>query len=300
MRNEFDDRSTYIYKVIENLHPIVTSTNYRRFYPSSVNYLEATTKYENRTIPDAKEKGFLELQKACQDANTEYKEALSYYKQGKGNLGKDALKDKHTQMEVANKDYAKLLRSTYRYSANLRTLLLYLLNERHAERPDIRRVRKVLSIVRIEVAPFLKYWQDFEQCGCDIRNILFRIAEEFRSQMHICVSISDFLLPTVMERYLAELEEFFSLADFVGFSTLFETNKQMKKDKFDMLPEIQNEYRKWIIPHMQQSMERRLKSLQDYERKVDTFEFIREARHRQQQQEQTFPQSVANESLGRG
>lgn len=287
--------------MIENLRPIVTSTNYRRFYPSSVNYLEATTKYENRTIPEAKEKELLELQKACQDANTEYKEALSYCKQGKGNLGKDTLKDKHTQMEVANKDYAKLLRSTYRYSANLRTLLLYLLNECRAERPDIRRVRKVLSTVRIiDVAPFLKYWQDFEQCGCDIRNILFRIAEEFRYQMHIGFAISDFLLPAVMERYRAEIEELLSLADFVGFSTLFETNKQIRKDKFDKLPEIQNEYRKWIIPHMQQSMERRLKALQDYERKVETFEFIRAARHRQQQQVQTFPQSVANESSSLG
>src|SRR5207244_2567690 len=108
--------------------------------------------------PEAKKNEFSAAEKTCLDAKTKYKEALRYYKHGKGNLGKDALKNKHTQMEVAEKDYAKLLRSTFRYSANLRTLLLYLFNECHAERPDIRRVRNVLSRVRIiEVAPFLKY-----------------------------------------------------------------------------------------------------------------------------------------------
>jgi hypothetical protein len=88
--------------------------------------------------------------------------------------------------------------------------MLYFFNESCLRRVSVIRIHHVLSTQNIVdvVAPFLKGWQDFEECGFNVCNVLMRISREFRSQLHLD---DTFLSSAIIERYCAELEDFLVL-----------------------------------------------------------------------------------------
>ena len=59
----------------------------------------------------------------------------------------------------------------------------------------IREIGKIFSKPSVlEKAPFLKYWQDFRECGFDVIGLLLQIAEELHSQLYIDAESDNYLL----------------------------------------------------------------------------------------------------------
>lgn len=277
MKEKFHDHSRSIYTVIEKMCPITTRANYRKYVrylgvPALVKYLEATpiNETENRTRGTPSRKIIDAVEKEREDAYLEYRDVIQSPSIGK--IEDSTIRAKEAKLDREQKHYATLLRRTYRYSPNLRTLILYLFNESYLRRASAFRIHQVLSTQNIidVVAPFLKGWQGFEQCGFNICNVLMTISREFRSQLHLD---DTFLSSAIMERYYIELEDFFSLVSAIPRSDFLASNKRINPDELDRLPELQNKSREWIIPLMRNSIERKLKALDGYEREVETFEF---------------------------
>lgn len=269
---KFDDQSKYTYKILERLCPILTRANYRKHLPYFGGYLK-TTKInpleQTRTQGTVSASVLEAAEKARQDANREYRKAIQEH--GKGIISKNVVKSTEARLDKAEKSHVKLLRRNYRYSLNLHTFILYLFNEARSNKSDIRRIRRVLLNEKIiEVAPFLKYWKDFEDSGFNVCNVLKMISQEFRNQLHLNY---DFLSSAIIERYYFEMEDFFSLVSAIPRPDFLASNKQrINTDKLDRLPEIKNKYRKWILPFIEGSIEIKSKVLNGYVLEVILFE----------------------------
>ena len=73
----------------------------------------------------------------------------------------------------------------------------------------IREIGKIFSKPSVlEKAPFLKYWQDFRECGFDVIGLLLQIAEELHSQLHIDAESDKYLLRRASERYFVGVENY--------------------------------------------------------------------------------------------
>jgi hypothetical protein len=282
MDDIFNDKSRYTYSTIDKLCPIITRANYRKYLPGLVRYLDATPINETRTQGTPSEVKFEEAYMASQAAKLEYRKVIEK-KDRQGKISQDMVKFIEAKLDDAEKHHATLLRRTYRYSPNLRTFILYIFNESYVKKPDVQQIQRIQSVLSkekiAEIAPFLKYWQDFEELGLDVCTLLMTISREFRYQLHLILGKGNdypFLLPAVTERYFLGVEEYLNMAQNVPKLDLFKKIKRINKSKFDKLPEIQNKYREWIIPLMRDLIERKLKALNGYEREVETFQF----RHR--------------------
>lgn len=282
MGKQFHDHSRSIYTIIGRLCPIITRANFHKYVrylgaAASVSYLHATPiaidepKIRTRGTPTSKL--LVDAGKEQIAAYVEYRDLIQ--SPSTRRIEEETIKTKEARLDSKQKRYATLLRRTYGYSPDLRTLMLYLFNESCLRRVSVFRIRSVLSTQNIVdvVTPFLKGWQDFEECGFNVCNVLLTISREFRNQLHIDDTS---LSLAIMERYYEEAEKFFDLVCSVSRSDFLETNKRNKLidlDKLDRLPEIQNEYRKYIIPLIGQMIERKRKILEGYARQVQIFEW---------------------------
>jgi hypothetical protein len=61
----------------------------------------------------------------------------------------------------------------------------------------------------VEIAPFLKYLNEFEKFGFKGKELAVTIAEELRNQLHLDNKNGIILLERAIERYYKEVEEYF-------------------------------------------------------------------------------------------
>jgi hypothetical protein len=107
----------------------------------------------------------------------------------------------------------------YRYSLSIRGLLLLLYCETQTKITlgKKERIREVLdSSNTVDVAPFLLYWNDFEQAGFDVINTLENLANENLYFITDEKTDDDFLLLAVTQRYSNEVSGYFYLYDTLG------------------------------------------------------------------------------------
>lgn len=107
----------------------------------------------------------------------------------------------------------------HRYHLNIRGLLLFLYIESqskiHAGRKG--KIKEVIENPIIKaVAPFLSYWNDFEQAGFDTIKTLETIANELRNYVVDEKIEDDYLLLKFTERYSNEISGYFYLYDLLG------------------------------------------------------------------------------------
>lgn len=104
---------------------------------------------------------------------------------------------------------------TWKYSLNFHGLLLYLYHESKAMRTDRRRVHSVLSNPELlKVAPFLRYWQDFEKSRFDVVEEIRKIGKEYSSQYE---HEERYLMLAVATRYFFDLSYRFEYIDRMMF-----------------------------------------------------------------------------------
>ncbi|MGI9012592.1 MAG: hypothetical protein ACR2F1_15590 [Nitrososphaeraceae archaeon] len=112
-------------------------------------------------------------------------------------------------------------RSKWKYSLNLRGFLYYLRSENHS---NIIRIKEVLSNPTItDKFIFLKEWETFEKNGFKVIEKLLEIANEFEKQLEKYDERN--LLIRVTERYLSEIDNYFSKYGSFFHSTLFLTQE---------------------------------------------------------------------------
>lgn len=131
----------------------------------------------------------------------------------KKNIGKYELKE-------AIKEHINDIRkdkSSRRYILNFRGFLLYVYLEFNLERPDVRRIKRVISNpLVIKSLPFLDSWKFFERNGFNVIKELKKIATIFKDQLEaddfysiIDAKKDDKLDPKIMEIYFNDIYRFF-------------------------------------------------------------------------------------------
>ena len=128
--------------------------------------------------------------------------------------------------EFSNKqDYMKIIREKtdelnriigdreyFSYSLNFKGLLLFLILYGSIKKTKSNEIvfNKVLSNPSVvEIAPFLKYLNEFEKFGFKGKELAVTIAEELRNQLHLDNKNGIILLERAIERYYKEVEEYF-------------------------------------------------------------------------------------------
>src|SRR6476620_8096419 len=158
------------------------------------------------------------------------------------------------------------------YVLNFRGFLLFLLNlSRSGLKKSLirRQISQVLSNPRtIEIAPFLKYWDDFEKAGFDVFSSLKEISVELESHHEenttgLSSSNLMYLLMRATEIYFIKMTNYFFLT--TEESSLFSHYYGQKKG-FAELQEIQrktNEYRLFILGLLKRWYSNDLKAVDD-------------------------------------
>jgi hypothetical protein len=125
--------------------------------------------------------------------------------------------DEYENMKVLGKKTDELNRiigdrEYFSYSLNFKGLLLFLIlyGSIKQTKSDEIVFNKVLSNPSVvEIAPFLKYLNEFEKFGFRGKELAVTIAEELRNQLHLDIKNGTILLERAIERYYKEVEEYF-------------------------------------------------------------------------------------------
>jgi hypothetical protein len=154
-------------------------------------------------------------------------------------------------------------RENWRYTLNLRGLLLYLFSWSQStdNRQRIRKISEVISNpALIEKIPFLMHWQYFERTGFNIFDLLLSLSIEYQNQMHIDAEEDNYLLRRITERFFIEVENHFHR---VSQNPVYLIKKKIGIQEYDKILEKRNEYRQSLIRFQRQWINKQLKVL-DY------------------------------------
>jgi hypothetical protein len=118
----------------------------------------------------------------------------------------------------------------WKYGLNLRGFILYLVGESkikstNMESEQFDRIRTILSNPEIlKIAPFLEYWDTFEQVGFDAVNTLKNIVRDFGNYLYLKDLKDEDLIYMITQRYSDALEQYLSSIQMFSFpvnTTLF-------------------------------------------------------------------------------
>jgi hypothetical protein len=188
-------------------------------------------------------------------------------------------------------------RENWRYTLNLRGLLLYLFHEsniifsknspiknlsiydkrkydkRKREAKD--RIREVISNpLIIKKAPFLSFWWYFEKAGFDVVDLLSDISREYLNQLHIDAEHDNYLLRRITERFFVELENFFYQFSDPTFSAYF--IKKLGPEEYDKILGKSNEYREIIISYQKDWIKKQQEVIDYFDKKCRSFKLEKE------------------------
>jgi predicted transcriptional regulator len=168
-------------------------------------------------------------------------------------------------------------RENWRYSLNLRGLLLYLFHETQSmdKRKAKNRIRDVISNpVIIKKAPFLNFWWYFEKAGFNAVDLLLDISLEYINQLHIDAEQDNYLIRRITERFFVELENIFHRFSDPAFSAYL--IKKICVEEYNEILEKSNEYREIIISY-QKDWIRKQQEVVDYtDKKCKSFKLEKE------------------------
>jgi hypothetical protein len=188
-------------------------------------------------------------------------------------------------------------RENWRYSLNLRGLLLYLFHEsniiflknspiknlsiydkrkydkRKREAKD--RIREVISNpLIIKKAPFLNFWWYFEEAGFNVVDLLLDISHEYINQLHIDAEHDNYLLRRITERFFIELENFFYRFSDPTFSAYF--IKKLGPEEYDKILDKSNDYREIIISYQKDWIRKQQEVIDYFDKKCKSFRLEKE------------------------
>ena len=105
----------------------------------------------------------------------------------------------------------------WKYSLNFRGFVLFLAGE--SKTGSEQRIRDVISNPTIfTIAPFLDYWDKFEQIGFDVIKTLKKVGSDFESHLFLKDFADKDLLYLITQRYSDELRTIFNIALYVLIS----------------------------------------------------------------------------------
>lgn len=109
----------------------------------------------------------------------------------------------------------------WKYNLNFRSFVLFLAGESKIESSDVRseqRIRDVISNpTTFTIAPFLDYWDKFEQIGFDVLNTLKNIGKDFESHIYLKDFTEEDLVYMITERYSDLLEQYLTSVRMYSF-----------------------------------------------------------------------------------
>jgi hypothetical protein len=177
-------------------------------------------------------------------------------------------------------------RENWRYSLNLRGLILYLFHESNIifsnthsavdKRKARHRIREVISNpLIIKKAPFLNFWRYFEKAGFNVVNLLLDISLEYINQLHIDAERDNYLLRRITERFFVELEnifyDYFSSVSWSHFA-----KKIGSIEEYNKIREKSNEYRDIIISYQKDWIREQQKVIDYFDKKCKAFKLEKE------------------------
>jgi hypothetical protein len=188
-------------------------------------------------------------------------------------------------------------RENWRYSLNLRGLLLYLFHESNIiflknspiknlsiydkrkydkrKRESKDRVREVISNpLIIKKAPFLSFWWYFGEAGFNVVDLLLDISREYINQLHIDAEHDNYLLRRITERFFIELENFFYRFSDPTFSAYF--IKKLGPEEYDKILDKSNDYREIIISYQKDWIRKQQEVIDYFDKKCKSFRLEKE------------------------
>ncbi|MGH9977268.1 MAG: hypothetical protein ACRD8Z_15750 [Nitrososphaeraceae archaeon] len=109
----------------------------------------------------------------------------------------------------------------WKYSLNFRGFLLFLAGESRIKPDDVKsdqRIRDVLiNPVILTIAPFLEYWDIFEQIEFNILNTLRNIGRDFEDHLYLKDFTEEDLVYLITQRYTGILEQYLTFVHMYSF-----------------------------------------------------------------------------------
>jgi hypothetical protein len=109
----------------------------------------------------------------------------------------------------------------WKYSLNSRGFILFLAGESKIKPGDVRsdqRIRDVLiNPVILTIAPFLEYWDIFEQIAFNILNTLKNIGRDFEDHLYLKDFTEEDLIYLITQRYTDILEQYLTFVHMYSF-----------------------------------------------------------------------------------
>jgi hypothetical protein len=189
-------------------------------------------------------------------------------------------------------------RENWRYSLNLRGLLLYLFHESNIiifsnnsstknssiydqrkydkrKRKAKHRIREVISNpLIIKKAPFLNFWWYFEKAGFNVVYLLLDVSREYINQLHIDAEHDNYLLRRITERFFVELENIFYRFSDTAFSAYF--IKKIGVEEYNKILDKINEYREIIISCQKDWIRKQQEDIDYFDKKCRSFKLEKE------------------------
>jgi hypothetical protein len=188
-------------------------------------------------------------------------------------------------------------RENWRYTLNLRGLLLYLFHESNIifsknsptknlsiydqrkydkrKRESKDRIRAVISNpLIIKKLPFLNFWWYFEEAGYNVVDLLLEISREYINQLHIDAEHDNYLLRRITERFFIELENFFYRFSDPIFSAYF--IKKLRIEEYDKILYKSNEYREIILSYQKDWIRKQQEVIEYFDKKCKSFKLKKE------------------------
>lgn len=120
----------------------------------------------------------------------------------------------------------------WKYSLNPRGFILFLIGEskvKSVNKKGEKRIRDVLSNHEtLKMAPFLKYWDIFEQIGFDVINTLRNIGRDFENHIYLKDFSDEDLVYMITERYSDLLEQYLTFVHMYSFPANISLYKKYK------------------------------------------------------------------------
>lgn len=162
-------------------------------------------------------------------------------------------------------------RGNWRYSLNLRGLLLYLYHENNSidkTRKAKSRIREVISNpILKDKAKFLILWEDFKKIGFNVFDLLLDIGREYKDQLHITIDVerqdNNYYMRRITERFSIELEGIFRRFSNPTDSAYF--IKKLGSEEYNKILERINDYKAIVFFSYQKDLIRKqLEGIEQY------------------------------------
>lgn len=275
----YEDNVEYTFKTEK---PRIVTRHYKKTSKTAIytlKYNPNTTRYLDVTLKPKAEKLMSDKRKEEGITDSEFKRT-----QQRGDYGHTSSYSVISDIALADSfhDIREMRdnRGNWRYSLNLRGLLLYLYHENNSEdktRKAKSRIREVISNpILKDKAKFLMFWEDFKKIGFNIFDLLLEIGREYKDQLHISVDVerqdNNYYMRRITERFYVELQGIFRRFYFSNRTDPEYFINKLGAEKYNKILERINDYKAIVFFSFQKDLIRKqLEDIEYYDEQNKTF-----------------------------